>query len=67
MELDATDSRPQGSMQSFKVEELHHKEEMITCCVAPFNDELPQQFMDREHVALTLVTDPRATALLLDL
>jgi len=61
MELDATDSRPQGSMQSFKVEELHHKEEMITCCVAPFNDELPQQFMDREHVAsLTLVTDPRA-------
>ncbi|CAK9869341.1 unnamed protein product [Sphagnum jensenii] len=61
MELDATDSRPQGSMQSFKVEVLHHKEEMITCCVAPFNDELPQQFMDREHVAsLTLVTDPRA-------
>jgi hypothetical protein len=61
MELDATDSRPQGSMQSFKVEELHHKEEMITCCVAPFNDELPQQFMDREHVASwTLVTDPRA-------
>jgi hypothetical protein len=64
MELDATDSRPQGSMQSFKVQELHHKEEMITCCVAPFNDGLPQQFMDREHVAsLTLVTDPRAGVL----
>jgi hypothetical protein len=47
-------------MQSFKVEELHHKEEMITF-VAPFNDELPQQFIDREHVvSLTLVTDPRA-------